>query len=64
MNITVFKNIMQCRLADTIGTVQWLSTVADFNPSVYRVLVYVAHTDGHFLLASLLNQNRLTQEAG
>jgi hypothetical protein len=41
-----------------------VNNVADFNPSFYRFLVYLAHIVGHFLLASLLNQNRLTQEAG
>jgi hypothetical protein len=32
MNITVFKDMTQRRLADTVGTVEWLSPVADFNP--------------------------------
>jgi hypothetical protein len=64
MNITVFGNMTQCRLAHTIGTVKWLRTVANFNPSFYRVLVYLAHIVGHFLLASLLNDNRLAQDAG
>jgi len=34
LNITVLKKTMHCRLANTIGTVECLSTVANFNPSV------------------------------
>ena len=62
MNTTMFRKC--CRLADTIDTAKWLSTVADFNFSSYKVIVYMAHIVGHFLLDCLPHQNRLTEEAG